>query len=103
MITEEIKKNLIENARYLIQGYDFIVESIQKKEYEILKIIALKDGQEYLNIQNIMTPRGAEELDKHRGWNEWIRHHISVLQKAIQKKEERPTGIKRILKWLKLK
>ena len=103
MITEEIKKSLIENAQHLIQGYDFIIESTPKKEYEILKIIALKDGQEYLNIQNIMTLRGAEELDKHRGWNEWIRHHISVLQKTIQKKEERPTGIKRILKWLKLK
>ena len=101
MIIEEIKDNLIENARYLIPGYDFKIVSTQNNEYEILKIITLKDGQEYLNIQNIMTPRGAEELDKHRGWNEWIRHHISVLQKTIQKKEERPTGIKRILKWLK--
>lgn len=98
---EEIKNRLIQKNKEANPSYDYIVEKSNKKDYEIIKIIALQNGKEYLNIQNIMTPQGSQELTLRNGWNEWIKEHIHVLQTQIRHKENKPRKIiLKILQWL---
>lgn len=102
-LQEDIKKRLIEKNKEANPNYDYDVEETEKKDYDVIKIIALREGKEYLNIQNIMTIKGSQELTLQNSWNEWIKEHIHLLQEKISQKEKQPRKkeiIIKILKWL---
>lgn len=93
LFTDEVRDNLIALCKSrILKDYNYKVETFQKEGNLVVKLTMSEQGsdKEILNVQNIITPRGFQELTNQRGWYTWTIDFVDLLKKAMIRNASRP-------------
>ena len=84
---KEVRELFAEVARnHIGREYGYQVEFFEQGENTLTKFSILKDSEEILNIQNLMTPQGFKDLEDRKGWTAWVVEHAELMKKLIIEK-----------------
>ena len=90
---QEVRKLMMDMAEsHVSRANVYKVEFYEVKGNAITKLSACtQDGEEIINVQNIMTKQGFDTLERMKGWTAWAVELIEVLKKALA----RPAPVKK--------
>lgn len=89
---KEVRKLFAEVVwRHIGREYGCRVEFFEQGEnvitkFSLLKLLLLKEPEEILNIQNLMTPQGFQDLEDRKGWTAWAVEHAELMKRLIIEK-----------------
>lgn len=75
------------------------VEIYTAKGNEVLKLIIFKNGKEFFNVQNVVTPQGCHELNLRKGWETWSKDFMNLAKSTFKTKIQQKSFLQRLFRW----